>query len=69
METTRNSGAEKAKRGEIARVIATMYAEGVRAKRAFWSDATWVDEDTCARRNPQNDRTSPHKSVSKEPSH
>ena len=43
-----------------------MSAEGMRTKRAFWSDDTWVDENTCARKNPQRDRKYYHTSVTKD---
>ena len=42
-----------------------MYAEGMMTKRAFWADETWVDEDTCAWYNPQNDREYYRRSASK----
>ena len=38
----------------------------MRAKGIFWSDETWVDENTCARYNPQNDRMNYHKSTQKD---
>ena len=37
----------------------------MRAKGIFWSGATWVDENTCARYNPQHDRKYYHKSAQK----
>ena len=38
----------------------------MRAKSIFWSDETWVDENTCARYNPQNDRKYGRKSIPKD---
>ena len=65
-KTTRNSETKKAKRERIARETASMYAEGVRAKRAFRPDETRVDGNARARYNPQNDRKHYHRSVSKD---
>ena len=28
----------------------------MQTRETYWSDATWVDRDTCARFNPQNER-------------
>ena len=39
---------------------------GVRTKIIFWSDETCVDENTCARYNPKNDRKYYHKSTQKD---
>ena len=66
VKTTHNSETKKAKRERIAREIVSMYADGMRTKRVFCADETWVDENTCARYNPQNDRKYYHKSVSKD---
>ena len=60
-----NCAAKMAKRKKIAAELLDMYKEGMRTKRVFWSDETWVDENTCARYNPQNDRKYYCKSVSK----
>ena len=39
---------------------------GVRTKSIFWSDETWVEENTCARYNPKNDRKCYRKSTQKD---
>ena len=56
MRTCRNGETKRAKRARIADEILGLYSSGMRTKRVLWSDETWVDRDTCARFNPQNER-------------
>ena len=66
VKQTHNSETKMAKRKKLSGELLDMYKEGMRTKRIFWSDETWVDENTCARYNPQNDRKYYDKSVSKD---
>ena len=56
VKTTVSTVAKKKKRANKAVEILGMYADGMRTNQIFWSDETWVDQDSCARYNPQNDR-------------
>ena len=56
VKTTHDTETKRRKRERIAGEVLQMYAGGMRSKRIFWSDETWVDKDTCKRWNPQNDR-------------
>ena len=56
VKTTVSTVAKKKKRVNKAAEILGVYADGMRTNQIFWSDETWVDQDSCARYNPQNDR-------------
>ena len=66
MKTTRDAEAKRAGRWRLAGEILQLYAGGMRTKRIFCSDETWVDRDTCRRFNPQNDRAYFPKGVKKD---
>ena len=56
VKVTHNTAAQRSKRKKLAQSILEMYRGGMRTYRIFWSDETWVDQDSRARYNPQNER-------------
>ena len=56
VRTTQNNGTQQKKRVRIANQILNMYSEGMKVKKIFWSDETWVDKDSAHRFSAQNER-------------